>query len=75
MIPKISAEDLKKMQDREGLVLQGDAAAQCRNGKMASIKWLAEEKILIAKGWGYLHYSSRMGYTYDVMYRKSMWGV
>ena len=23
MIPKISAEDLKKMQDREGLVLQG----------------------------------------------------
>ena len=43
MIPKISAEDLKKMQDREGLVLQG-CGGIFRNGKMASIKCWQKKK-------------------------------
>ena len=45
MIPKISAEDLKKMQDREGLVLQG-CGGDLREWEDGIHQMLAEEKIL-----------------------------
>ena len=45
MIQKISAEDLKKMQDREGLVLQG-CGGDLREWEDGIHQMLAEEKIL-----------------------------
>ena len=45
MIPKISAEDLKKMQDREGLVLQG-CGGDLQEWEDGIHQMLAEEKIL-----------------------------
>ena len=43
MIPKISAEDLKKMQDREGLVLQG-CGGDLQEWEDGIHQMLAEEK-------------------------------
>ena len=45
MIPKISAEDLKKMQDREGRVLQG-CGGDLQEWEDGIHQMLAEEKIL-----------------------------
>ena len=45
MIQKISAEDLKKMQDREGLVFQG-CGGDLREWEDGIHQMLAEEKIL-----------------------------
>ena len=46
MIQKISAEDLKKMQDREGLVLQG-CGGDLREWEDGIHQMLAEENILV----------------------------